>query len=184
MQFFTLIPNMLFVLFLCRTMTKKIVTYRCNFNNFTRFSHFLHQFCPYYKTIQTFCPLSSISKDADFQGLSESELTFLGHHDSMRLQAKYRFSIIDPPSLVKDRSLIKSEFRNYLCMWSCRELFSASFETCPDSRRWTEAEKISKYYENMKRLLFCESPKKRKIGSFGIFHRYVRKSSYFEFRGT
>ena len=131
---------------------------------------------PTKRTIQTFCPLSNISKDAEFQGLSESGLIFLGCHDSTRLEAKYWFSIIDPPSVVEDRSLTKSHFHNYWHMRFCRELFSASFETCPDSRRWTETEKISKYYQNVKKAIFCENRKKWRIAIFAIFHRYIRKT--------
>jgi hypothetical protein len=37
----------------------------------------------------SYCSLTIISKDAEFQGLSESVFIFLGWHDSTKLDANY-----------------------------------------------------------------------------------------------
>ena len=72
------------------------------------FSSFFTNCIPTKTPSEFFWFLSNISKDAEFQALSESRFNFLGHHDSTRLQAKYSFSIIDPPSLVEYRLLTKN----------------------------------------------------------------------------
>ena len=135
---------------------------------------------------QSFSILSNISKDAEFQGLSESVFIFLGWHDSTRLEAKYWFSIIDPPPIVKGRSVTKSQFLNYWNRWFCREFFSASFETLLDSKA------MSKDWENLKILPKCEKipfsgflkifmvyPKNWRLVTLGIFLLVHQKNLIF-----
>ncbi len=45
----------------------------------------------------SFCTLSNISKDAEFQELSETGFMFLGHHDSTKLVANYYLEDDDQP---------------------------------------------------------------------------------------
>ena len=59
-----------------------------------------------------------------------------------------------PPTLARYRSPTKNHLHNCWHRLFCRELFSAHFQTIPDARRWTETEKTSKYYQNVKKAIF------------------------------
>jgi len=133
------------------------------------FYTFCTNFVPTKNLPAFFCSLNNIPKDGEFQGLSESRWIGLGWHDLTRLEAKYWFLSIDPPSLVKDWSLTKTHLYNYSHKRFCRKLFSASFETRPNFRQWTETEKISKYCQNAKKVIFAKISKNGILGSSAFF---------------
>ena len=114
-------------------------------------------------------------KMQNFKGFQNLNSFFWDGMIRRGLKAKYWFSIIDPPPFVKGRSVTKSQFLNYWNRWFCREFFCASFETCPNSKRCVGTEKISKYYQNVKKAIFFENHKKWRIAIFAISHRYIRK---------
>jgi hypothetical protein len=83
MQFFVLIPNMLFILLSNWAMTIKMVKYERYFNSFVTL---YINVVPAKNPSECFCLLNNISKDAEFHALSEyiiiSVITFVYSHNN------------------------------------------------------------------------------------------------------
>ncbi len=126
---------------------------------------------------------SDILKDADFQGLSESELIFLGrtrlNNVRGKLLARKHIDTVDPLFVVEMRSLTKRDFEDPWHRPVCREFFSASIKTIPDPKRTKEGRANAKIPSNVKKNHFFEfswpNPKKRRIVIPRFYHKYVPK---------
>ena len=84
MQFFALIPNMLFILLSNRSITIKTAAYEQHFNSFVTLCT---NVVPTINPSKYFCLLKNISKDAEFHGLSEyiiiSVITFVYSYNNL-----------------------------------------------------------------------------------------------------